>query len=469
MSQILGRTRYKTEKVLTTTMNLGTFTSAIFDGGGNFLRWGNPTPMVTTVPAPIYKRGQFTKDSIFRGKLRERIGSPFLSLRYDLGYDPSNVVGFGTRFERSGGSGSKIIAKYEGGFMPPPNVYFGTGFEFTDLTPLLISTNPVIPSIAGLGSKAWNLTRPNLEQMSSFQDVFESNEIPGQFTGTRDFVHHAREISQDWKNKYLADMGTHVRGTDRITAAISREWLNANFGWLPFLRSIYDLSQIIGNFRNLVVKFTKLNGRPFRIRKNLVNGDPSEVELSSTSYAPNSISYALPVFPQSFPTKYFAATPHYSLTEVTRLRQWGVGKWTYYRPEFDAAQPGFYSAFNKMKQALTLTGLRITPTALYNVIPWTWLLDWVTNVGDYIDELTGIWEDQIVNHYCFVMQSKEVQRRFVVFLPFHDSPLNLTFTRLRSSKERGKGSSPFGFDLDVSNLSMRQLSILAAIKTSRRR
>lgn len=472
MISSISRVRRDTRPSSKASFTLGAFASAVFDGGGNLIRWNPPGPAVTSVASPSFLSGKITKDEVHKGPIRERMGGPFLSLLYSLGYDPSGVIGSGTYYNRDPTTGKKV-QRYVGGFMPPPNSYFGSGFDFgPNLASSLIETNVVIPSMTGLGNRAWKASKPKLEQMSLFQDVFESGEIPGQWSGTRDFVSRMRETAAEYKDSYLRHVSRTPGGLNtgnRLLNVVSQEWLNANFGWLPFLRSVYDLSQIIGNFSNFVKKFTKLNGTSFRRRVSLVNDEPTTNVLSKVQLAVNSTSYAIPCFPQSFPSSYFSSPPHYELSEETRLRQWGVGKWTFYRPEFDEHDPNYYSEWNKVRQALTLSGLRITPSSLYNVIPWTWLLSWVTNVGDYVDELTDIWFDQIVNHYCFAMQAKEVSRRLTISLPLHDGLLNLTWSRVIASKQRSKASSPFGFDLDVSNLSLRQLSILGAIKSSRRR
>lgn len=466
------RTRYDTQRTSDAEFDLGRFQAADYSGSGaamRFVGWKTPQPIIRSVASALYERARISVDQLHGGPLRTREGGPFLSLDYSNGYSSSAAVGVGTYTNRGIASPfiGKVTERYVGGFMPPPNAYFGSEFDLSDPGLILVSTNANIPSMTGLGDQAWSATKPKIEDMSAFQDVWESDQIPGQFTGTRDFVRGAREEAASWRNRYLAHPSTPLRGHDKITAVVGREFLNANFGWLPFLKSIYDLNRVIGGFSRLVKKFTKLNGHPYRRRVSLSSDEPSFKTLSVTQASSGS-SYALPVFPQGFPATYYASRPHWSLTESVSDRKWAVGKWTFYRPEFDASVPGFDSAWNKFRQAMTIAGLRLTPSALYSVVPWTWLLDWFTNVGNYVDELTDIWNDQIVNHYCFVMCTRQRARHLTVYLPFHDGARSLTFTRVIVSKARTKGSSPFGFNLDASDLTLRQYSILAALQASRR-
>lgn len=53
-----------------------------------------------------------------------------------------------------------------------------------------------------------------------------------------------------------------------------------------------------------------------------------------------------------------------------------------------------------LKEDLTrsLYGLKFRPSDIYNLIPWTWLLDWFTGIGDYIDAYCAMNEDtSIIN------------------------------------------------------------------------
>lgn len=49
-----------------------------------------------------------------------------------------------------------------------------------------------------------------------------------------------------------------------------------------------------------------------------------------------------------------------------------------------------------------LLGLKLRPTDIYKVIPWTWLYDWFTNLGTYIDLIDTVNRDKTTINYGFV-------------------------------------------------------------------
>lgn len=50
-------------------------------------------------------------------------------------------------------------------------------------------------------------------------------------------------------------------------------------------------------------------------------------------------------------------------------------------------------------------GIDPTPVDLYNLVPWTWLIDWYTGLGDYVEAFDNINRDQSIINYGFVTYS----------------------------------------------------------------
>jgi len=210
---------------------------------------------------------------------------------------------------------------------------------------------------------------------------------------------------------------------------------------------------------------TKMNGVPVRKRV-VLDDETTSTVLSAVSNAVSGVSYPMPCYPTAWPADFFVRPPSWELREDKTRTAWAVGKFTYYRPEFDIGtvqDSEYYSEWNKAKRFLTITGLRISPSALYNMIPWTWLVDYVTDLGNWIDLLTDIWQDQIVAHYCFAMQTFTKSRTFQNVLPLNGGTRTLTFRRLFTSKQRDMADNPFGFGLTLGDLTPRQLAIIGAL------
>jgi hypothetical protein len=54
-----------------------------------------------------------------------------------------------------------------------------------------------------------------------------------------------------------------------------------------------------------------------------------------------------------------------------------------------------------------LWGLRYRPADLYNLVPWTWLVDWFTGIGDYIDAIGAVDDDQSLINWGLITYSSE--------------------------------------------------------------
>lgn len=48
----------------------------------------------------------------------------------------------------------------------------------------------------------------------------------------------------------------------------------------------------------------------------------------------------------------------------------------------------------KRDVGLALYGAKFRPTDLYDLVPWTWLIDWFTGIGDYLDLISSVIDDE---------------------------------------------------------------------------
>lgn len=63
----------------------------------------------------------------------------------------------------------------------------------------------------------------------------------------------------------------------------------------------------------------------------------------------------------------------------------------------------------RLRRELLLSRLGVypTPTDLYNLIPWTWLIDWFTGVGDYVKLLDQATREPSTVNYGFITYVEE--------------------------------------------------------------
>jgi hypothetical protein len=148
------------------------------------------------------------------------------------------------------------------------------------------------------------------------------------------------------------------------------------------------------------------------------------------------------------------------------------GGFRFYYPDISTALDDLAEFEHK---ANLLLGTRLDPEVLWNLQPWTWLVDWFVNFGDVLGNLSAIISDGLVMQYGYIMQenviSKEVTlprglwvRNSISASVFTQKPVTVTLDY--HSKVRVK-ASPFGFGLTPEMFSPQQWAILAALGISR--
>jgi hypothetical protein len=149
--------------------------------------------------------------------------------------------------------------------------------------------------------------------------------------------------------------------------------------------------------------------------------------------------------------------------------RWFSGAFVYHLPQSFFAD--LYSPFASDFQRVShLFGLELTPDVLWELTPWSWAVDWFSNVGDVIHNVSAWANDGLVMKYGYIMEYSFVQDTYTFVGPtnvvggFAGRPPNLTL--VVETKVRKK-ANPFGFGLTMSGLSTVQKSILAAVGLSR--
>lgn len=130
-------------------------------------------------------------------------------------------------------------------------------------------------------------------------------------------------------------------------------------------------------------------------------------------------------------------------------------------------------------EARRLYGLELTPETVWNLAPWSWLVDWEGNIGDVLHNVSRFANDGLVLRYGYIMQ--EITAKCDISLvggghvksaatsyALDDKKRGLHMTIIGKSKVRRK-ATPYGFGFDMTALTGRQSAILGALGISRGR
>jgi len=244
--------------------------------------------------------------------------------------------------------------------------------------------------------------------------------------------------------------------------ALGHEYLNVVFGWEPFLRDLRSLYGLWKDIDKRLAQIIRENGRGIR-RKATIAKDRTQTVSSS--------HFALPfIHVGGNPGTIAPGTTDYKVTTTTTTRAWFVGRFQYYIPDVGSSQ---WTA--RAREALF--GAKPTPSLLWNVLPWTWLIDWFSNVGDTVNNLNSGWAENLTCKYSFVMKRTDTEVVAEAKVQMNGShtalnnwaPVDFPF-RSRSGlteKARVGGGNPFGLNVQLPSLSAKQLAILGALGISR--
>jgi len=153
---------------------------------------------------------------------------------------------------------------------------------------------------------------------------------------------------------------------------------------------------------------------------------------------------------------------------VTRIRettkaQWFSGAFTYHLPDYGSGLLG------QARQANQLLGLSVTPEVMWNLTPWSWAVDWFSNVGDVIHNVQQMASNGLVLRYGYIMEHSIVSDTYMFSGPtgFKSSGVNPLVVKVVTETKLRRKATPFGFGLSLGGLSFAQKAILAALGMSR--
>lgn len=424
--------------------------------------WGNPySPQsyvpelsVTTVEQTWDEnhgrpKGRSNRDEL-AAKLFYDTGGPFLNVKIDTGSSTEGVVLGGTYTNLSG------TKRYEGGFCPPTSTYWGSGWAGSPLS-YTGNSNALLPDVAPYFDRAWKLAKPKLETASLYVALRES----------RDLSRMLKTTAKLNALEYSKHAGAQISVKNMRPKGVAEQFLNHQFGWAPFLKDLGQFYQTWVEAEDTIKRIQMENGK-WKRRSVRVDKAVDTQIISETLLPQSSTSYAIPCFPVSFPADFFLSPPSWRLVEETTLTINASGKFKFYNPNFDVTLPDYTSAWKQVMRYVKIYGLSVNPYHIWQATPWTWLVDWVSNLGSFVERLSDIIEDRVAAAYFYITSRKTVKRRMEIHLPFVTGHQTLVFERSYRSKQRVSADSPYGFSLSWDDLSPRRLAILGALGITRK-
>jgi hypothetical protein len=238
------------------------------------------------------------------------------------------------------------------------------------------------------------------------------------------------------------------------------EYLNVEFGWKTMIADMMKWAHAYRNADKIYSQFRRDSGR--RVRRRYVFPKLDTIVKSEV------LSRSLLPGPQHGGVFSDGNTVFPCHVEHRLIRErWFSGAFTYYL----AGDSGPDKEWDRHAQRLNkLYGTKVTPEVVWNLAPWSWAVDWFSNAGDVVHNVTQFSQDGLVMPYGYMMEKSILRAQYSIRdIPFKSgvvSDLTQVFTNTVKTRRR---ATPFGFGLSDADLTDRQLAIIAALGLSRSR
>jgi hypothetical protein len=345
---------------------------------------------------------------------------------------------------------------YTGGFYPvwPAQINMG-GYPWKQSAIQTAGVSGMFSGEAGSaaseGATWWRKLSPRMSTADLGQGLAEIGQVgPMLKTSLRGFV-----------DVFKATYGKGLSNPNRLTLPkkVADHWINGQFGWRPFLSDCQDALYTYLNAKAKLDKLRKQNNRWVR-RRTLVE---EKVLASSEDVLAN--GHRMSYFPTNVNCSYVLGAGASTITGLVTQRTWGAGAFKYWIPDLEFPDEGIEKTLNYLRTY----GIQINPLLLWNLIPWSWLVDWVSNVGDNIANYCSSYETDLVGRYAYVMrETSAVFTNTSAVAYYAMAPVSTRFVKELSWKleyllRTRRHAGPFGFATDWGNLNPKQWSILGAL------
>lgn len=321
------------------------------------------------------------------------------------------------------------LYKYKGRFRPNiPN------------NPLLSVYDGYVSSAHQFGTEAWNKFRPVKPSASLGQDVGESRDLAKLFTPK--LLSIRKILSKRSVKAYLE--------------LLSNDYLNYQFGWRPFLKSIGDALSTTRKLDRKIAWVRKNNGKWIK-RK----GTLRDTRVVTTGNA----SGATPALHSSY-YPWGVRTGQTVTVETDRV--WFEAKMKYYIHSLKTDKADNIITSKLLQK---FYGFELTPALVWELIPFSWLTDWFINIGDFMSNISNAAYDNLVAKYAYVMRHRQTETFYNWHQPLQCDDGHGSYSVQNAQahaviwaecKERAV-ASPWGFGGGDDSFTPRQLSILAAL------
>jgi len=244
------------------------------------------------------------------------------------------------------------------------------------------------------------------------------------------------------------------------------EFLNIQFGWMPLIQDILGALKVLIGLDRIVYAETNR-------RKRMWDGPSNKTDVSLTmSFGGGAFSTA-DLYQGPISSKYFAINQADVNRSILIKEDYAFSSRYSSLVKPNSRSNGFVQ---KAEEILRQVGLVDDPTLLWELLPWSWLVDWVTNIGNDIvnaDTYSPQKGKYAIDYAYFTTQLTEHATWDVNKLLPRSNKFNAVVSRphgfYTTSQRTRERATPFGFGTQLGSISASQFAILVALGMARAR
>lgn len=258
----------------------------------------------------------------------------------------------------------------------------------------------------------------------------------------------------------FSTVDSRIRDVRSGLKTVGGEYLNARFGWEPMVSDVLKICKAVVYSRDILAQYQKDAGKVVR-RKRANPWEKVTDEEGKRDVALN-MKYVFPY--GTFTSDSLRWEGNYSWEKYEKYSF--SGAFTYFITD-DSSFLGKMEAF--AEKADHLLGIKPDLELLWELAPWSWMVDWFSNIGDIIAICSEIANDSLVLRYAYLMRHTRVTYELTSRGPTsiysgYVGDLTAEYTFVRKERIR---ANPYGFETQLENLTDYQWAILAALGFSR--
>ncbi len=266
-------------------------------------------------------------------------------------------------------------------------------------------------------------------------------------------------------------------GIRDAASALGSEYLNNVFGWAPIMRDINAAIKILltldsalfpeDDTRRQVRRIISTRGSSFQRTITMEHGSQL---VGSGTWIYQKGFYNKPIEPIGSGIA-FGTLPGNFVADVSVLENLSLQTTARFNT---GARPSLTNN-QHLDRIIDLAGLELTPEVIWELTPWSWLIDWFLSIGTVLGNLSTLGVSNTILNYAYSTVRLETKGSIWAKPQIITSGTGVYSTSgnfLTSYEIDHKvriAASPFGFGMSAGSLSASQWAILGALGLSRSR